>query len=82
MRELRPDNDCRINHVLVVLGHLKVGEGRGAAGGVGHHPEAPVDHALVVHLLEDPPDGLHEPGVHGLVVVFKIDPPEKSTKAF
>ena len=60
---------------LVILGHLKVGEGRGAARGVGHHPEALVDETLVVDLLEHPPDGLHEPGVHGLVVVLEVNPP-------
>jgi hypothetical protein len=59
---------------LVVLCHFEVGEGCGAACRVGHDPEALVDEPLIVDLLEDPPDGLHEPGVHGFVVILEIDP--------
>ncbi len=38
---------------------------------------ATVDKALIEHLLEDPPDRLHEPRVHRLVVVVEVDPSAK-----
>ena len=34
---------------------LEVGQRRGAGGAVGHDAEGPIDQALVVELLEDPP---------------------------
>lgn len=68
------DNDGGIGDVLVVLVGLKVGEGGGEGGRVGHDAVATVDLALVEQLLEDPPLGLHEGWVHGLVVVVKVDP--------
>src|SRR5512145_628125 len=34
----------------------------------------PIDATLVPQLLEYPPDGLHEVGVHRLVVVVEVDP--------
>ena len=37
-------------------------------------PKAFVDEPLVVELFEDPPDGLHVPRVHGLVVLLEVDP--------
>ena len=40
--------------------------------------EASVDDSLVKELLEDPPDGLHEPGVHGLVVILEVNPATKA----
>ncbi|KAI3485374.1 hypothetical protein L1887_51348 [Cichorium endivia] len=48
---------------------LEVGERGGAGGGVGHDADALVDEALGVERLEDPPYGLHEVDVHGLVAV-------------
>ena len=39
-----------------------------------HHLEAAVHQALVPELFQDPPDRLHVPGVHGLVVVVEVDP--------
>ena len=41
--------------------------------------EASVDNSLVKELLEDPPDGLHEPGVHGLVVILEVNPATKAS---
>lgn len=38
------------------------------------HLESFVDKSFVEQLFEDPPDGLHVPGVHRLVVVLEIDP--------
>ena len=49
------DGDGGVLDVLVVLRRLKVGQGRGAARGVGHHPEALVDEPLVPQLAEHPP---------------------------
>ena len=51
----KADDDGRIRHLLVVLRRLEVGQRRRAAGGVGHHPEASVDEALVPELTEHPP---------------------------
>ena len=53
---------------------LEVGERRRELPAVGHDAVRLVDTALVPQLFEDPPDGLHVGGVHGLVAVFEIDP--------
>ena len=37
-------------------------------------PEALVDESLVVDLLKDPPHGLHEPGIHGFIIILEINP--------
>ena len=49
------NGDGGVLDVLVVLRRLKVGQGRGAARGVGHHPEALIDESLVPQLAEHPP---------------------------
>mmetsp|Transcript_3200 Transcript_3200/g.6702 ORF Transcript_3200/g.6702 Transcript_3200/m.6702 type:complete len:359 (-) Transcript_3200:191-1267(-) len=64
----------RVVHILVVLLRLEVGEHGVARARIGHHFEAAVDEALVVQLLEDPPDRLHEGKVHRLVALVEIDP--------
>ena len=51
-----------------------VGEYCGAPRAVWQDIEAFVDKSLVPQLLYYPPDGFHVVGVHGLVVVVKIDP--------
>jgi len=42
-------------------------------------PEALVDKSLVVDLLEDPPHGLHEPGIHGFIIILEINPSPNPT---
>mmetsp|Transcript_80583 Transcript_80583/g.184579 ORF Transcript_80583/g.184579 Transcript_80583/m.184579 type:complete len:441 (+) Transcript_80583:2409-3731(+) len=69
------DDDGRVRHVLVVLGHLEIRQRRAARRRIRHHPERTVHHPLQEQLLEHPPPGLHEGRVHRLVVVVKIDPP-------
>ena len=71
---LRAHGDRGILHVLVVRAGLEVGERGRKLPGVRHDAMALVDAALVPKLLEDPPDRLHEVGVHGLVVVVEVDP--------
>jgi hypothetical protein len=68
------DDDGRVVDLLVVEVRLEVAERRAAGHAVGHHLVALVDELLLVELLEDPPHGLHEGLVHGLVVVLKVDP--------
>ena len=43
--------------------------------GIGQHPEALVDQAVIVEGFERPHDGFHEIQVHGFVAVIEIDPP-------
>ena len=54
--------------------HLEVGQRRREHGVVGQDVVALVDQAAVPQLLEDPPDGLHEVGVHRAVLVVEVDP--------
>merc|ERR1719427_1274496 len=72
-------DDGRVDHILVVLSNLKISKRCGAACRIWHHPEPLVDQPLGVKLLEDPPDALHEPGVHSLVVPLEVYPPAQPT---
>ena len=72
--DLHAHGDGRILHVLVVRTCLEVRERRRKLPGIRHDAVRAVDAALVPKLLEDPPDRLHEVGVHGLVVVVEVDP--------
>ncbi len=74
-KRLHAHGDRRVLHVLVVRARLEVRQRRGKLPRIGHDAVRLVDAPLVPELLEDPPDGLHEVGVHGLVVVVEIDPP-------
>ena len=58
----------------VVEADLEVGQRRLGAPRVGHDPERLVDEAPVPELFERPHDRLHVVAVHGLVVVFEVDP--------
>ena len=40
--------------------------------------ESPVNQSLVEELFKHPPDALHEPGIHCLVVITKVDPPTQT----
>ena len=61
-------------HVLVALGHLVGGEGRPAAGAVGHDLVALVEESLVVDGLESPPLGLDVVVVIGHVGIVHVHP--------
>lgn len=37
--------------------------------------EPSVDEILIMKLFKDPPDALHEPRIHGLVIILEVDPP-------
>jgi len=67
-------NDRRIGHVLVVETRFEVGEWGSATSGVGHDLESLVYQLFIVEFFEDPPDGLHEGEIEGLVVVLEVDP--------
>ena len=69
-----PHRDRRILHILVVRAGLEVGKRRRELPRVGHDAVGAVDAALVPELLEDPPNRLHEIGIHRLVVVVEVDP--------
>ena len=64
----------RVLDILVVRTRLEVGERRRELPTVRHDAVRLVDAALVPELLEDPPDRLHELGLHRLVVVVEVDP--------
>mmetsp|Transcript_17821 Transcript_17821/g.49841 ORF Transcript_17821/g.49841 Transcript_17821/m.49841 type:complete len:281 (+) Transcript_17821:1519-2361(+) len=68
------DHHGGVADVLVVLASLKVGQRRGACGGVGHDLVATVDEALFPQRLEHPPDALHEGRLHRFVVILEVDP--------
>ena len=75
LEDLGPDRDGRILDILVVAPGLEVGERGAQLPAVGHDTVRFVDTPLLPKLLENPPDGLHELRVHGLVVVVEVDPP-------
>ncbi len=64
----------RVVHVAVVEARFHVGQRGRQAPRVGGDAQALVDEPLRVELLEDPPDALHEGGVHRLVVVLEVHP--------
>ncbi len=61
--------------VPVVEVRLEVRQRCRGAPGIGEHLEVLVDESPIPQLLEDPPHALHEPEVHGLVVVLEVHPP-------
>mmetsp|Transcript_5114 Transcript_5114/g.7795 ORF Transcript_5114/g.7795 Transcript_5114/m.7795 type:complete len:530 (-) Transcript_5114:157-1746(-) len=74
LQQREGDIDGGILSVLVVGASLEVGEYGVASGGERHNSGATVDEIFIEDLLESPPDGLHEVAVHGLVVIFEINP--------
>jgi len=74
LEHLEANCDRRVLDVSIVEVGLEVRQRRGCAPGVGEHFEILIDQALVPQLFEDPPHGLHELGVHRLVVVLEVDP--------
>ena len=74
IREFHADGDGWILHVFIVLVGLEIGERRRELPAVRHDAVRLIDAALVPKLFEDPPDGFHVGGIHGLVTVFEIDP--------
>ena len=75
-------DDGGISEHFVALGDFEVAEHRGTSVAVRHHPEPPIDHVLVVNLLEHSPNTLHELQVEGFVVVVEVDPPPESLGGF
>ena len=74
VRQLERHRDRRVLHVPVVHVGFEVRQRRLERHRHRHHLEALVDEPLVPELFQDPPDRLHVPGVHGLVVVVEVDP--------
>ena len=64
----------RILHILIVIARFKVGQRRRQLPRIRHDAVATIDAPLVPQLLEDPPHTLHEGGLHGLVIVIKVNP--------
>ncbi len=73
-RQLDADGDGGVLDVLVVAAGLEVGEGGVELPGIGHDAVGLVHAALLPELLEHPPDGLHEGGVHRFVIVVEVHP--------
>ncbi len=69
-----PHVDRRVGHRLVALRQLVVGEPGPAARAVRRDPVVLDQQALVVDLLQRPPDGLDVRGVHRPVGVVGVDP--------
>ena len=61
-------------HVLVSLGHLVAGQGRAAAGAVGHDLVALIQQALLMDLLQAPPFALDVVVVVGDVGMLHVRP--------
>ena len=75
LRHLEADRDGRVMDILVASqGQLVVGKDGGAAGAIGQDVVALVEEPLLPQAFQHPPDGLHVVGVHGLVVVVKVNP--------
>ena len=72
--ELEEHGDGGVLNVQIVLPGLEIGKHGGKRRRDGHDLEAFIDQALVPELLDHPPDRLHVPSVHGLVVVVEIHP--------
>ena len=72
--ELQQHRDRRVLNVLIVRRRLEVRQHRAELGRDRHHLDALIDQAFVPQLFDDPPDRLHVPDVHRLVVVVEIDP--------
>ncbi|CAB4929514.1 unannotated protein [freshwater metagenome] len=70
----KPHVDGWVDDGLVSLCKLVIREAGTAAWAVGRDPVILDEEALVVDLLERPPDALHVVGVHGPVGAVEIDP--------
>lgn len=75
LRHLEANGDGGVMDILVASqGQLVVGKDGGAAGAVWQDVVALVQESLFPQALENPPDGFHVVGVHGLVVVLEVHP--------
>lgn len=74
LQEGESDVDGGVEDILEVETSLEVRKTGIAAIGVGHNFAASIDMTLIVDLLEDPPDRLHEGRVQSLVVILEINP--------
>ena len=65
---------CWVIDIFVCLICLKVRKWRCTSGGIWHDFETTVYQTLLVNLFENPPNGFHEFGVQGFVVILEVDP--------
>ena len=81
-QHLGAHRDRGILHILVVVAGLEIAERGAELPTVRHDAVGLIDAALLPQLLEDPPDALHERGIHGLVVVVEIHPASHARDGF
>ena len=76
--QFQQHRDRRILHLHVVGARLEVRQRRLQGRGDRHDLVALVNQAAVPQRLDHPPEGLHVPSVHGLVVVVEVHPAAKA----
>ena len=84
-----PTLTSRITDIFIILASFKVRERSMTAGREWHHFITSINQSFIIHLFKNPPNkiiiiitkndillpyALHEPRVHGLVIVLKVDP--------
>ena len=72
--DLKANCDCGVLFFFVALRKLMRRKDGGTARAVWKNVLSLVNHTLVPERFCDPPDCFHKVGVHGFVVVVKIDP--------
>mmetsp|Transcript_25713 Transcript_25713/g.37932 ORF Transcript_25713/g.37932 Transcript_25713/m.37932 type:complete len:323 (-) Transcript_25713:161-1129(-) len=78
VHEREADRGGGVCDIAVVQTRLKVGERGVARSGVRHDLVRAVHQLLLEDSFENPPNGLHKPRLHGLVVVLEVDPAPQS----